>query len=85
MVHVTRQGEVYAFIVGIGLVRATDPGVNWELVSKGVGQGFPLHMAVDAAAGQNLYAVTFHPKTRTQALLMSRDKGKTWAPLGENK
>lgn len=85
MVHVTRQGEVYAYLIGIGLVRTKDPGVNWQLVSNDVGRGYPLHLAADAATGRSLYAVTLDPKTRSQAFVVSRDGGKSWAALEKNK
>ena len=82
MVQVARQGEVYAFIVGTGLVRATDPGVSWQLVSNAFDQDYVLHLAVEAVDGRKLYAVTFNPETRTQAVLVSADRGETWGPLG---
>jgi hypothetical protein len=81
MVQVAAQGEVYAFIFGTGLVRADDGGVNWRLVSNAFGRAYVLHLAVDKKDGRKLYAVTLNPETRAQAVLMSEDRGASWASL----
>jgi BNR/Asp-box repeat len=82
-VHVTRSGTVYAFVVGVDLVRTSEPELNWETISSGFGNDYLLHLAVDPSNGQALYAVTLNADTDAQALLASRDGGKTWAPLGK--
>ena len=82
MVQTTGQGEVYAFIFGIGLVRADDGGVNWQSVSNAFGGAYVLHLAVDKSDGRKLYAVTLNPETRAHAVLVSGDRGESWAPLG---
>ncbi len=81
MVQVSARGEVYAFIFGTGLVRADDGGVNWRLVSNAFGGAYALHLAVDKKDGHKLYAVTLNPETRAQAVLMSEDRGASWASL----
>ncbi len=81
MVQVAARGEVYAFIFGTGLVRADDGGVNWRLVSNAFGGAYVLHLAVDKKDGRKLYAVTLNPETRAQAVLLSEDRGATWASL----
>ncbi len=82
MVQVTGHGDVYAFIFGTGLVRANDGSVNWQLVSNSFGGAYVLHLAVDKKDGGKLYAVTLNPETRAQAVLVSGDRGETWARLG---
>jgi photosystem II stability/assembly factor-like uncharacterized protein len=82
MVQVGGRGEIYAFIFGTGLVRADDGGVNWRLVSNAFGGAYVLHLAADKKNGRKIYAVTFNPQTRAQAVVMSKDKGASWAPLG---
>ncbi len=81
MVHVA-GGEVYAFIVGTGLVRAADGAVSWQLVNNAFGEDYVLHLAVDATGDGKLYAVTLNPQTRAQAVLVSGDRGETWASFG---
>jgi len=81
MVQVTGHGEVYAFIFGTGLVRANDGSVNWQLVSNPFGGAYVLHLAVDKKDGRKLYAVTLNPETRVQGVLVSSNRGETWAPL----
>jgi photosystem II stability/assembly factor-like uncharacterized protein len=83
MVHVTPGGAVYAFVVGIGLIEAAEPHLSWRTVSKHVfGGDYVLQLAVDPASQNKLYAVTFNPQKKAQAVLASTDAGKTWAPLG---
>ncbi len=81
MVQAAGRGDVYAFIFGTGLVRADDGAVNWRLVSNDFGGAYVLHMAVDGKDGRGMYAVTLNPETRAQGVLVSRDRGETWAPL----
>ncbi len=81
MVQVADRGEVYAFIFGTGLVRADDGGVNWRLVSNAFGGAYVLHLAVDGKDGRRIYVVTLNPETRAQSVLVSSDRGETWAPL----
>ncbi len=81
MIQVSARGDVYAFIIGTGLVRADDGGANWRLVSNTFGGAYVLHLAVDQTDGRKLYAVTLNPETRAQAVLMSEDGGATWNSL----
>jgi photosystem II stability/assembly factor-like uncharacterized protein len=83
MVHVAPGGVVYAFVVGAGLIAAAEPELSWQSVSeRGFGADYVLHLAIDPAHNTKLYAITFNPQTKTQAVLASTDTGKTWAPLG---
>lgn len=84
MVHVAGRGEVYAFIIGTGLIRAADGGVNWQLVSNAFGEAYVLHLTTDERSDRKLYVITLNSQTRAQAVLVSKDKGASWAPLGAN-
>jgi photosystem II stability/assembly factor-like uncharacterized protein len=84
MIQVSARGDVYAFILGTGLVRADDGGANWRLVSNAFGGAYVLHLAVDQTDGGKLYAVTLNPETRAQAVLMSEDGGATWNSLADD-
>lgn len=82
MVHVEPNGNVYAFLIGHGLVRAAEPNLNWRNLTDGFGEAYVLHMAVDPTDDRMLYLVTFDPQTRRQAILESRDGGEVWTTLG---
>ena len=82
MVHVEPNGSVYAFLIGYGLVRASEPNLNWRNVNSGFGETYVLHMAVDPTDDRTLYVVTFDSQTRVQAILASRDGGEIWTTLG---
>jgi photosystem II stability/assembly factor-like uncharacterized protein len=83
MVHVTPDGAVYAFLVGTGLIRTTEPNLTWQTVSGSFGGEYILHFAVDPTTEGQLYAVIMHPQNHRQAIVASRDDGKTWLPLIE--
>ncbi|HET7681892.1 MAG TPA: exo-alpha-sialidase [Xanthobacteraceae bacterium] len=82
MVHVAADGTVYAFMIGQGLVRATEKNLAWRVVSGGFKDEYLLHFAVDPRDPKRLYAVKSNPKTRTQSVIASRDGGEHWAPVG---
>ena len=82
MVYVTRDGMVYAFMIGTGLVRATEKNLAWQVASKDFGPEYILHFAADPRDARRVYAVTYNPRTRTQSVIASRDGGERWAPLG---
>lgn len=76
MVTTTRDGTAYAFQIGTGLLKTTEPSPAWQPVSNGFGDAILLHLAVDPTNPQRLYAVT-----DGSAVLASRDGGKTWKPF----
>jgi len=77
LVQTGYEEDVYAFIVGVGLVRTREPGLRWELVNAGLGDRYLLHLAVDPNEPRRLYAVTNEP-----AVIESVDGGGQWVPLG---
>jgi hypothetical protein len=81
MVHVTPDGAVYAFVLGTGLINTVEPKLSWRTISgNGFGGSFFLHLAVDPTSDSKLYAISFDPQSKEQAVLASNDAGKTWAP-----
>jgi photosystem II stability/assembly factor-like uncharacterized protein len=82
MVHVAADGTVYAFVIGQGLVRATEKNLAWRIVSGGFKNEYLLHFAVDPRDPKRLYAVKANPRTRTQSVIASRDGGEHWTPVG---
>jgi photosystem II stability/assembly factor-like uncharacterized protein len=83
MVHVTPDGSVYAYLVGTGLIRTTEPKLTWQTMSGSFGDEYVLHFAVDPTTEGQLFAVTMHPQTHRQSIVASRDGGKTWLSLNE--
>lgn len=76
MVATTSTGDVYAFIVGTGLVRAMEPELRWQTVNGGFGKGYIIHFAVTPQDPKRLYAID-----DKSAIIASLDAGKTWSPL----
>ena len=82
MVEVTPEGDVYAFVVGSGLIRTKEPDLTWDGLGGSFGQAVVIHFAADPNSPERLFAVTFEPQGQKQALVASGDAGKTWSPLG---
>jgi photosystem II stability/assembly factor-like uncharacterized protein len=76
MVHVTPQGTIYAYGVDSGLMRATEPSLDWTLVHRSFGRYVLLDLAVDPADASRLFAVTDNNQ-----VLASEDGGRTWFDL----
>jgi photosystem II stability/assembly factor-like uncharacterized protein len=76
MVHVTPQGTIYAYGVDSGLMRATEPSLDWMLVHRSFGRYVLLHLAVDPADASRLFAVTDNNE-----VIASEDGGLSWTHL----
>jgi hypothetical protein len=71
MVHVAPGGAVYAFVVGTGLIETAEPKLSWQSVSEhGFDRDYVLHLAVDPASHNKLYAITINPQEKVQAVLV---------------
>lgn len=81
MVRMTRDGRVYAFVIGVGLVRAGEEDLRWQVVSNDFGGNYVLHLAADPRDGETLYLITLSPQSNAQALHTSRDGGRSWTQL----
>jgi photosystem II stability/assembly factor-like uncharacterized protein len=77
MVHVLADGSVFAFVVGTGLIKATEPSLTWATLSNAFGDRYLLHFAADPQDAAKMYAVTQHSE-----VLASIDGGKTWQAFG---
>ena len=74
MVHTAPSGRLYAFILGVGLITAKAPDLTWTTLFTDVAGRYFLHMVVDPANPERLYA-----SVDTGAILTSGDGGKTWS------
>jgi photosystem II stability/assembly factor-like uncharacterized protein len=82
MVHASSDGTIYAFIVGRGLIKATEKDLQWQTASNAFGDDYVLHFATSTADRQQFYAITLNPRNRTQSVVASRDGGSHWTKLG---
>ncbi|MBT3535748.1 MAG: exo-alpha-sialidase [Rhodospirillaceae bacterium] len=82
MVHVVADGTVYAFQLGTGLIRTTEPKLNWRVVNSDFGNAYILHLGVHPDNAKQLYAITGNQQSHVQAIMSSPDGGKTWRQLG---
>jgi photosystem II stability/assembly factor-like uncharacterized protein len=57
LVHVTGEGEIYAFVYGVGFVAGQEPGLGWEVRSANLGDRYLLHMTVDPDDPNRFHAV----------------------------
>ncbi len=77
LVQTTADGHVYAFIIGLGLLRSPDGSLKWNFVSRDFGDRYLLHLAADPSDSNVLYVVTNEGE-----ILESSNAGNTWVPLG---
>lgn len=76
LVHTAPDGNVYAFVIGSGLLKSPRAFIDWQPVSNDFGERILLHLAVDPADPNRMFAVT-----QESDILASADGGKTWQPL----
>jgi hypothetical protein len=72
-VEIGLDGELYAFVLETGLVRATEDSLDWRLVSERGGGEYLLHFATD---GRRAVA-----STGSGTILISHTGGETWSVL----
>ena len=76
MVQTAPDGTVYAFIVGSGLMKSPGAALDWRPVNNGFGERVLLHLAIDPADPDRMFAVTEESR-----ILASTDGGQSWQPL----
>ena len=81
-VYVTGDGRALAFIVGIGLVEASEEDLDWEVISGDFGARVILHLGVDPADPERMYAVMVDTQAREQSIWRTGDGGRNWSRLG---
>jgi len=72
-VDISADGDVLAFVLGAGLVRADETTLEWAVLSNAFGDGYLLHLARDPNDPMRRYAVTGQAE-----MLASQDGGVTW-------
>ncbi|WP_162899968.1 sialidase family protein [Halomonas sp. JS92-SW72] len=69
-------GELYVFMLGIGLLRAEEASRDWEVVKGEWGERYLMHLAVDPNDPQRLVAAD-----DLNQLLISDNGGRDWSRL----
>ncbi|MFC4171550.1 F510_1955 family glycosylhydrolase [Microvirga sp. GCM10011540] len=77
LVEVTPDGTLYAFVIGRGLVRSAEEPFGPTELGNDFGGGYLLHLAVDPANPDRLFAATGKGR-----VLTSTDQGRTWNSFG---
>ncbi len=79
-VYVTDDGLVYAFIVGVGLVKAEEPSLSWTTMAPDFKDRVLIRIASASAANpEGLLAIT-----DTSIVLYSKDGGTSWESFEGN-
>lgn len=80
MIHISGDGTVYDYILGIGLMSAREPELSWTLLSRDTGVRRIRHFAPDPSNAARLYAVDIDGR-----VLESADGGRNWQmfPAGD--
>lgn len=79
LVETGATGQIVAYVLGKGLMTATESKpADWTVLSNGLGDAIPLHLAFDPKDGKHL-AMT----TQDNAVLESHDGGVTFTPFGD--
>jgi hypothetical protein len=73
VVEATPDGRILAFILGQGLVAATEPTLAWETVGTWAEDGVPLHLALDPGNPTRVVVATTESR-----LLISANGGESW-------
>ena len=73
MVHAAPGGRLYAFVYGIGLIAAEEPGLAWQTLSSDFADRYMRNLALDPGDPMRLYATV-----DTGAIVTSGDGGKSW-------
>jgi len=64
---------LYAFVYGVGLIFAQEPGLEWQIVGRDFADRYLVNLTADAANPARLFA-----SVDTGAILTSADGGKSW-------
>ena len=77
MVETAPDGSLFAFVLGAGLVQPSETSPDIGVVSGDWGDRYVLHLAVDPANQDRMFAAT-----QDGSILASTDGGESWSPFG---
>lgn len=73
LVEAAPDGRVYAFVYGVGLMKADKFSPGWKVQSSDFGDRYPVKMAIDPNDPDRIHVVA-----DTGAIVTSKDGGQTW-------
>ncbi len=73
LVAVSRDGRIYTFLYGVGLVVRDESAEKWEVRSTDFGDRYPVKMAIDPTDPDRIHVVA-----DTGAIVTSKDGGRHW-------
>ena len=79
-VHVEADGHIYAFIVGVGVVKAQEPDFSWTTLSTEFQDRAIMRLVRSTTDPKALYAIS-----DTSLVLFSRDDGASWESFEGNR
>jgi mono/diheme cytochrome c family protein len=75
--HVSQDGTVRAYVLGMGLIESRDASAEWKPVYNQFGEQVLLQLALEPGDAQRMYALNQFGR-----LLTSRDAGASWHAFG---
>ena len=78
LAEIAPDGSLYAFVLGRGLVRASEADLEFTTVAADWGDKVLLHMAVDPQDSRRMFAASTDGE-----IFASSDGGSTWSDFGE--
>lgn len=79
MVHTSPNGDLYAFMVGRGLLHTKETKLRWKSLNNRWGGRALIHLTIDPKDAQRLYAITNRGE-----IVVSRNGGSDWSGFGFN-
>lgn len=77
MIRADARGNLFAFFVEEGLLRATESHLDWTLVDKDFGRYIIMHLAISTSQPTHFFAVT-----NNSELFVSENDGHVWTRVG---
>jgi len=77
LIEIAPSGEVFAFQIGKGLMKATEDTLQFEPLSTDWPNSYLLHLAIDPDDGNRIFAATGE-----SVVMRSTDGGKSWRKFG---
>lgn len=77
LVEVTADSSIYVFVLGQGLLRSSEEGMDFNPVRRPLSDRILLHLAVDPADGNRMFAASHQGE-----VLASTNGGASWDELG---
>lgn len=74
VVETSPGGNLYAFMLGAGLIQSEEGVYDWTVLNNDWGDGYLLHLAVDPNNEERLVAID-----QQSRILLSEDGGRNWS------